>query len=97
MGVTDAYNRLHTNIEQNIHIERLRVLQREIDIVTAQAYGWEDLDLEHDFHEVSYLPEHDRVRFTISEVARVEVLQRLSELNRLRYQDEAAADKLSKS
>jgi hypothetical protein len=37
---------------------------------------------------VPYLPETDRVRFTISEPARLEVLRRLSELNRQRYQDE---------
>jgi predicted transcriptional regulator len=44
--------------------------------------------LDHGFHEVAYLPENDRVRFTISEPARVEVLRRLSELNRQRYKDE---------
>ena len=100
MGVTEIYNRLHTNSERNPHIEKLRALQREIDIEVAHAYGWDDLDLGHDFHEVPYLPENDRVRFTISEAARVEVLQRLSELNRVRYQEEVAAglhDKKAKS
>ncbi len=67
------------------------MLQRELDATVARAYGWEDLDLEHGFHEVPYLPENDRVRFTISEAARVEVLWRLSELNRQRYQEEGAA------
>ncbi len=43
---------------------------------------------ENDFHEVSYRPESDRLRFTVSEAARVEVLRRLSELNRQRYQEE---------
>lgn len=46
------------------------------------------MDLEHSFHEVSYLPENDRVRFTISENARREILHRLAELNRERYQEE---------
>ncbi len=71
-------------------IEDLRALQREMDIAVAHAYGWDDLDLEHGFHEVPYLPENDRVRFTISESARVEVLRRLSELNRQRYEEEVA-------
>lgn len=71
-------------------IEDLRALQREMDIAVAHAYGWDDLDLEHGFHEVPYLPENDRVRFTISETARVEVLRRLSDLNRQRYEEEVA-------
>ncbi len=61
-----------------------------MDIAVANAYGWDDLALEHGFHEVPYLPESDRIRFTISEAARVEVLQRLSELNRQRYAEEVA-------
>jgi hypothetical protein len=36
------------------------------------------------------LPESDRVRFTISEAARVEVLRRLSELNHQLYEEEVA-------
>lgn len=90
LGITEVYNRLHTATESDPCIEGLRALQREIDDAVAQAYGWDDLDLEHGFHEVPYLPENDRVRFTISETARVEVLRRLSELNRQRYEEEVA-------
>ena len=61
-----------------------------MDVAVAHAYGWDDLDLGHGFHEVPYLPESDRVRFTIAETARVEVLRRLSELNRQRYEEEVA-------
>jgi hypothetical protein len=39
------------------------------------------IDLRHDFYEVDYLPENDRVRFTIHPDARREVLKRLLELN----------------
>ncbi len=91
IGLTKLYNRLHTEGERDPRIEGLRELQREIDTAVAHAYGWDDLDLEHGFHQVPYLPESDRVRFTISETARVEVLGRLSELNRQRYQEEVAA------
>lgn len=90
IGLTDAYNRFHTETERDPRIERLRALQREMDTAVARAYGWDDLNLEHGFHEVPYLPENDRVRFTISETARVEVLRRLSELNRQRYEEEVA-------
>lgn len=54
------------------------------------TYGWSDLDLNHGFHEVPYLPESDRKRFTISERARLEVLCRMSELNHRRYEEEVA-------
>ena len=53
-----------------------------------RAYGWDDIDLGHGYHEQPNLAENDRVRFTISETARVEVLRRLSELNRQRHEEE---------
>lgn len=89
-GLTKLYNRFHTKTERDSRIERLRALHREMDAAVACAYGWDDLDLEHGFHEVPYLPENDRVRFTISESVRVEVLRRLSELNRQGYEAEVA-------
>lgn len=90
IGLTKLYNRFHNDTEHDPRIEGLRALQREMDAAVARAYGWDDLDLQHGFHEVPYLPENDRVRFTISETARVEVLRRLSELNRQRYEEEVA-------
>jgi len=42
-----------------------------------KAYGCEVIDLAHDFYEVDYLPENDRVRYTISPEAGKEVLKRL--------------------
>lgn len=90
IGLTKLYNRFHTDTERDPRIEGLRALQREMDAAVARAYGWDDLNLEHGFHEVPYLPESDRVRFTISESARLEVLRRLSELNRLRFEEEVA-------
>ena len=90
IGLTKLYNRFHTHNERDPRIEGLRALQLALDNAVARAYGWEDIDLDHGFHEVPYLPENDRVRFTISETARVEVLRRLSELNRQRYEEEVA-------
>ena len=62
----------------------LRRLQVSLDIAVRDAYGWQDLDLEHDFHEVETLPENDRVRFTIGPAARHEVLKRLLAENHAR-------------
>ena len=88
IGLTKLYNRFHTCTERDPRIEDLRALQSDMDAAVIRAYGWEDIDLDHSFHEVPYLPENDRTRFTISESARVEVLRRLSELNRQRYEEE---------
>lgn len=62
-------------------ILELRDLHRELDVAVRDAYGWNDLDLGHDFYEVDTLPENDRTRYTISPAARKEVLRRLLALN----------------
>ncbi|HSL83808.1 MAG TPA: type IIL restriction-modification enzyme MmeI, partial [Thermoanaerobaculia bacterium] len=91
IGLTKLYNRLHDPSDHEPRLVRLRELQVEIDRSVADAYGWSDLDLEHGFHEVGYLPENDRVRFTVSEAARRELLDRLARLNRERHAEEVAA------
>lgn len=49
------------------------------------------IDLRHDFYEVDYLPENDRIRFTIHPDARKEVLKRLLELNHKIHEEEVTA------
>lgn len=88
MGLTQLYNRFHDQGNDDSPIKVMRELQVEIDLSVASAYGWGDLDLSHGFHQIPYLPESDRIRFTISERARQEVLRRLSELNHQRYEEE---------
>jgi hypothetical protein len=91
IGLTQLYNRFHDAGDRDPRIQELRTLHLAMDIAVADAYGWGDLDLSHDFHEVSYLPANDRVRFTISETVRVALLRRLSELNHQRYEEEQAS------
>lgn len=67
----------------------LRRLHVGLDLAVRDAYGWQDLDLEHGFHEVETLPENDRTRYTISPVARREVLKRLLAENHARTKYEA--------
>lgn len=65
-------------------IRKLRELHKQMDEAVLEAYGWHidtdkwgpAIDLAHDFYEVDYLPENDRIRFTISPEARKEVLKR---------------------
>lgn len=90
-GLTDFYNAFHDPLRQDASLASLRTLLSDIDRALLAAYGWEDLSPEHGFHEVSSLPANDRVRFTISEDARLEVLRRLSALNRQRYREEQGA------
>jgi hypothetical protein len=56
-----------------------------MDEAVARAYGWDDLRLEHGFHQTK-----QGLRFTISEAARREVLDRLLELNHQRHAEEVA-------
>jgi hypothetical protein len=69
-------------------ILKLRELHVQMDEAVLDAYGWNDIALKHDFYEVDYLPENDRVRFTIHPDARKEVLKRLLELNHKVYEEE---------
>jgi len=63
-----------------------------MDETVLKAYGWEDIDLAHDFYEVDYLPENDRVRYTILPDARKEVLKCLLKLNHEIHEQEVKAD-----
>jgi uncharacterized protein (DUF433 family) len=69
-------------------IETLRSLHVQMDQAVLEAYGWQDLQLRHDFNDVDYLPENDRIRYTIHPEARKEVLKRLLELNHQIHEEE---------
>jgi hypothetical protein len=85
-GLTATYNRFHDPEETAADIARLRDLHVEMDNAVAAAYGWDDLDLGHGFHETP-----QGLRFTISQEARWEVLDRLLALNHERYAEEVRA------
>ena len=82
-GLTKTYNRFHDPDDGSTDIQKLRDLHVEMDKAVAAAYGWNDLDLGHGFHETK-----QGLRFTISEPARREVLQRLLKLNHQRHAEE---------
>ena len=91
VGITKLYNQFHDSKISDEEIQVLRELHVKNDVSVVAAYGWSDIMLDHGFHDVANLPVSDRTRFTISEDARIEVLRRLSDLNRQRYQEEVAA------
>ncbi|REG59663.1 hypothetical protein B0G80_2434 [Paraburkholderia sp. BL6669N2] len=88
IGLTNFYNSFHNPNCTDAGMVELRALHIEIDKAVLAAYAWQDIQLSHDFHEVAYLPHTDRIRFTICEETRLEILRRLSRLNRERYEAE---------
>lgn len=79
-------------------IIKLRQLHVEMDNAILEAYGWAidsaqapAIQLRHNFYEVDYLPENDRVRYTIHPDARKEILKRLLELNHKIHEEEVKA------
>lgn len=72
-------------------IVKLRELHVQMDNAVLEAYSWSDIQLRHDFYEVDYLPENDRIRYTIHPDARKEVLKRLLELNHKIHEEEVKA------
>ena len=91
IGLTQLYNKFHDQSVDDSRFVELRQLQVKIDNAVRDAYGWSDIDLDHGFHEVGYLPANDNVRYTISEPARIEILKRLSALNHQRWEEEEKA------
>ncbi len=84
-GLTATYNRMHVADQADADVLALRELHRTLDVAVLTAYGWQDIDLNHDFRLTDEGP-----RFTISELARIEILDRLLELNHERYAEEVA-------
>ncbi|GAA3755200.1 Eco57I restriction-modification methylase domain-containing protein [Salinactinospora qingdaonensis] len=82
-GLTKTYNMVHDPKNRDTDIVELREIHRAIDEAVVRAYGWEDLlaqGLGHDFHET-----RQGTRYTIGPAVRIEILDRLLELNHARY------------
>ena len=88
LGLTKTYNRFHDPDERAEDIAELRRLHTELDRAVVRAYSWDDLvdRLEHGFHAT-----RQGIRFTVSEAARRELLDRLLTLNHERYAAEVEA------
>jgi len=84
-GLTKVYNRFNDQVETSSGIIDLRRLHVEMDQAIAAAYDWGDINLGHGFHETK-----QGTRYTISESARHEVLDRLLVLNHQRHIQELA-------
>ena len=85
-GLTALYNTFHEQADRRDEMLLFRSLHVDMDYAVADAYGWTDLDLGHGFHETK-----QGIRYTVSEAARREILDRLLALNHERYAAEQAA------
>lgn len=85
LGLTRLYNQVHDRSVTDPGIETIRELHREVDEAVCAAYEWDDLPLAHDHYDTRQGP-----RYTVSPAARVELVDRLLELNHARYADELA-------
>lgn len=83
LGVTAVYNLVNSPLQREPDIEGLRQLHSAIDEAVAAAYGWADIRLGHGFHNYRQLE-----RWSVSPAARVEILDRLLELNHERARAE---------
>ena len=88
IGPTELYNRVHDDGIVDKYVQDFRLLIQELDRAVVDAYGWNDIQLKHDFYDGSYLPEADSRRFYVCEDARRQVISRLAELNGDRYERE---------
>jgi hypothetical protein len=80
-GLTKTYNRFHNPEDQTESIELLRQLHVKMDERVLASYGWEDIELKHDFYHIN-----KKSRFTANETARREILNRLLTLNHERFE-----------
>jgi hypothetical protein len=87
--ITDMYNAFHDEARTDADLAEVRARFINLDSEVLRAYGWDDIDLDHGFRDVTYLAKSDCRRFTISEHARLEILRRVSELNHQRHEEES--------
>lgn len=75
-GLTKLYNLVNDPNYTDDEIERMREIHVELDRAVMEAYGWDDVELDHGFHTYRQMQ-----RWTVSPAARVEILDRLLEEN----------------
>ena len=85
IGLTELSSLFHDRNCQTPDIQELRHILVEMDGAVSATYGW-SIVLGHDFHQTK-----QGTRYSISEVARQEVLDRLLALNHERYAQEQIA------
>lgn len=76
LGLTKLYNLVNDPDYTDDDIVRMRDIHVELDKAVMDAYGWDDVELDHGFHTYRQMQ-----RWTVSSAARVEILDRLLKEN----------------
>jgi hypothetical protein len=95
LGLTKFYNLVNDSSvrdEVDEDVATVRELHHKVDVAVADAYGWNDIDLEHGFHEY-----RGSIRWSVAPLARAEILDRLLEENHRRAELEDKSDAKSKN
>lgn len=87
-GLTDLMNAVHSRENYDPRIIELRALLETIDKHVATAFGWTDLDVCYDFHELNATSGSAQWRYSISEHTREELLRRLVALNKAKHEED---------
>jgi hypothetical protein len=86
IGLTKLYNLVNDGaVQGDKDVNLLRQIHVEVDAAAMAAYGWDDVELDHGFHEFRQM-----VRWSPSPLARVEALDRLLLENHRRAGSQAA-------
>lgn len=96
-GLTDVMNAVHTPTNTDTTVVELRNLLATVDAQVVAAYGWTDIEITQDFRDFSGGSVNDPWRWGISEETTVELMRRLSELNRQRFEELLQAQATSPS
>lgn len=86
-GLTDILNSVHTPANAEVAIVELRSLLVAVDAQVAAAYGWTDIDITYNFRDFAGGSVNDPWRWALSKEATAELIRRLTELNRKRFEE----------
>jgi hypothetical protein len=86
-GLTDVMNAVHTPTNADAIVVELRNLLATVDAEVATAYGWKDIEITYDFREFAGGSVNDPWRWALSEEITSELMRRLTELNRQRFEE----------
>ncbi|WP_235351352.1 Eco57I restriction-modification methylase domain-containing protein [Brevibacterium sp. UCMA 11752] len=93
LGLTALYNLVNDSDvydENDPDIAIMRKIHTDLDHKVVQAYGWDDISLDHGFHTYRQMR-----RWTVGPEARVEILDRLLEENHRRASQETRTSERS--
>jgi hypothetical protein len=88
IGLTKFATLFNDPLYNDEDVQNIREQYANSDVTVLAAYGWSDLNLNHNFYEIDELPKRKNIRFSINQEVKGEILYRLASLNKARYEAE---------